>query len=460
MREEDVGMFGAVILGILVSLPRGLLYLYALRNAQTMLMKMWRAVAEECGITDLRESGGPWGKDRLEGRTGELYVRFWPERSDKQIGVTRVSIDGADRLVPLSLRRERRGVLWRDRALREIQIGDKAFDDDFHVTGPHTFVRAILDADTRRLLSALLTEADLEVRGGRLEGRIPSWPAISLLGGDQARTMSLLLDAARRLERPPDIVSRLARNARHDPVAAVRVANLLTLVGEYPDHPATEPSLVAACSDENDAVRVRAAIALGERGRATLLEVALGALDDAAGAQAVAALGEHLEFGHAKDALGRALRLRKMETARACLTALGGDGNADAIGVLSRVLGIEEGGLAVAAADALGATGSPAAEPPLIAALARDIPEVRVAAARALGRVGSAGAVLPLKEAEARHAGIEAFRRAARQAIAEIQSRLGGASPGQLSLAAAEAGTLSLVDDKRGRLSLKPPEER
>src|SRR6185436_5845866 len=44
------------------------------------------------------------------------------------------------------------------------------------------------------------------------------------------------------------------------------------------------------------------------------------------------------------------------------------------------------------------------------------------------------------------------LHRAARQAIAEIQSRLQGASPGQLSLAGAEGGQLSLAEG--GELSL------
>jgi hypothetical protein len=48
------------------------------------------------------------------------------------------------------------------------------------------------------------------------------------------------------------------------------------------------------------------------------------------------------------------------------------------------------------------------------------------------------------------------MRRAARQAIAEIQARLTGAEPGQLSLAGGEAGALSLADEAGapGRLSL------
>jgi HEAT repeat protein len=122
-------------------------------------------------------------------------------------------------------------------------------------------------------------------------------------------------------------------------------------------------------------------------------------------------------------------------------------------------MSMEKGDLAVAAAEALGATGSPAAEAPLLAALERDIPDLRVAAARALGRVGTAAAVVPLKDAEGR-AGDSAFSRAARQAIAEIQARLPGASPGQLSIASGESGTLSLVDDERGRLSLPADPDR
>ena len=123
------------------------------------------------------------------------------------------------------------------------------------------------------------------------------------------------------------------------------------------------------------------------------------------------------------------------------------------IPVISKVLAIEKSELAVSAARALAETGLAAAEAPLLAALARDPPALRVAAAEALGRVGSAAGVLPLKEIEARDPD-DATRRAARQAVAAIQARLPGASPGQLSLAASEAGGLSLAEDQTGRLSL------
>jgi hypothetical protein len=67
--------------------------------------------------------------------------------------------------------------------------------------------------------------------------------------------------------------------------------------------------------------------------------------------------------------------------------------------------------------------------------------------------------VLPLKEIETQYRD-DATRRAARQAVASIQSRLPGASPGQLSLASADAGALSLAEDETGRLSLDGDRKR
>jgi HEAT repeat protein len=444
---------------ILVALGLAVFGVYAWLSLQrTVQMGVWRAAAEKCGLTDLDESNVLRGRYRIEDGP-VLEVRFEtytcrdPDNNENTLSGTRFSIDGRGQLLPLSLTREGRGLFGRERPFREIQIGDDRFDDDFIVNGPATFVRAVLDADTRRLLCGLLAGVDLEVKRGVLKATVPPASADGTDARQLARMLSLLLDAARRLQRPRDVVARLAQNARHDPDARVRLANLLTLVGDYHDHPATEPALLAASADDSDMVRLRAAIALGERG-ATLLQIARFTQDDEVGARAVATLDRHLSLDDVNDLLSRALRLRFLSMARACLTALGNRGG-EAVALLGRVMGVEEGDLAVAAADALAATGSPIAERLLVAALVRDLPALRVAAAGALGRVGSVSAVLPLKEAEARHADDGIFRRAARQAVAEIQSRLGAASPGQVSLATAEAGTLSLVDDERGRLSLK-----
>jgi HEAT repeat protein len=426
---------------------------------------LYTAAAAACRLADVGH-GGRAGRRTLWGRSGELRVRLeqhpGPGREDKNRSFeTRVFIEAIEgRMVPVTLRRQSRGFLGRDLSAREIEIGDNGFDDEFLVTGPHTFLRALLDDPARRLLLTLLLEMDLEVVRGRLRGTLPvttSWPVHEQA---LARMLGYMLDVARRLERPSDLVRRLADNARLDPLPEVRLQNLLTLVREYPEEPATEEALAAACGDASDWIRVRAATALGERGRATLLEVASrDPPDDAAAPQAIGVLGKALPPERVREILTRALRGRHQGTARACLAALGVGGSGDAVALMAKVMSVERGEVAVAAADALAMTGSPAAEGPLLAALARDIPELGVAAARGLGRVGTAAAVLTLKEAEAR-AGGSPFGRAARQAIAEIQARLPGASPGQLSIATPEAGALSLVQDERGRLSLPAPDER
>ena len=128
------------------------------------------------------------------------------------------------------------------------------------------------------------------------------------------------------------------------------------------------------------------------------------------------------------------------------------------MGPLVKVLAIEKGELAEAAARALGETGRPEAEAPLIGALDDPDPAVALAAAVALGRSGSAAAVAPLRQLEIASPDA-AHRRAARQAIAEIQERLTGASPGQLSLTEGETGQLSLAEDEAGRVSLPETED-
>ena len=87
----------------------------------------------------------------------------------------------------------------------------------------------------------------------------------------------------------------------------------------------------------------------------------------------------------------------------------------------------------------------------LVEALASEDAQVAVAAAVAVGRAGTVAAVGPLREAAERGGDL---RRAARQAVAEIQARLTGAAPGQLTLAGGEAGALSLAEGEPGRLSL------
>jgi HEAT repeat protein len=178
--------------------------------------------------------------------------------------------------------------------------------------------------------------------------------------------------------------------------------------------------------------------------------------EDSHAARAIDALGERLTRQHAETILRQSLQRKRRATARAAIRALDRIGGAEVVPPLVPVLGEEDEELAAAAATALGESGEPAAEKPLVGALHRDSPELRVAIAEGLGRVGSAVAVAPLRELAMQHPLDLGLRRASRQAIAQIHSRLKGATSGQLALAEADSGQLSLADEEaHGRLSLE-----
>lgn len=136
------------------------------------------------------------------------------------------------------------------------------------------------------------------------------------------------------------------------------------------------------------------------------------------------------------------------------MNVLGRDRDASAVGVLLKAMEHVQEKLAVSAAQVLQTIGSPEAEGPLILALKKGQPALRIAAANALAPVGSTAAVLPLKETAERFPRDRDLGQATRQAIAEIQLRLPGATPGQLSLAGAETGQLSLAAAEAGQLSI------
>jgi hypothetical protein len=300
---------------------------------------------------------------------------------------------------------------------RKLEIGDPAFDNVLWLKGPMRILCALLDAETRSLLCrAAKTANRLELSTGRLQ--------VELSHEEVSRDLPLLLDICRRFLQSMDADrQRLAENATRDPAAGVRLQNLLLLIPEIPRPAATVEVLRTACSDRSPEIRLRAAEALGGEGRGVLLQLAESLEDDAVSAEAVKILHRELPFERATAILDRALR-GHVQTARACL----------------EVLGLSE--------DAA------AAEPALIPALQHESKEVQTAAAKALGRAGSAAAVLPLQEMAERSWLDRDLRGAAQQAIAEIQSRLPSAQPGQLSLAGAEAGQLSLAPDAAGQLSI------
>lgn len=430
------------ILAYGVTLTAVSVWKYLRRNNWSRVMG-WRKAALACGLRRIEETASSsMSRIRLVAHKGGRPVRF--EDSGAEVLHTRITIPflGPPGFASVAIRREQ----LKPKEAREIEVGDESFDRAFYLVGPTRLVHGLLPAETRRLLLRIhQAGSQVEVVTGELRADV--------LDDKVADVLPLVLDAGWQLARPMDVVQRLAGNAREDPEAGVRLNNLLVLVREFPEDPRTAEALRTACSDASGLVRLRAAQGLGAEGRGILIEVAESTTDDAASAEAVSIVSRELPFERMRTILVQALRRRLLQTARACLEVLGSGGDA-AVETLAKVMEREKGELAAAAAVALGATGSAAAEPPLILALQHDQEDVLVAAANALRRVGSAAAVLPLKEAARRFSRNPEVLRATRQAIAAIQSRLPGASPGQLSLAGPEAGQLSLAEGEAGQLSL------
>lgn len=403
-------------------------------------LRVWNEAIRSCLVTDLKSSGIWTWWTKLTARSGPVEVRITDNGGDRK--VSKVVIKGEEGLSVLKLR---------SRGLKQgIEFGDEEFDSKFRVEGPLRPAYARLDGTMRRLLlDASADTFSLRIGDGQLSMEVPE--------GELSRRLPLLLDIGRRLASPVSLDRQIAENALQDFKEGARLMNLLLLAREYPGDPGTLKVLRAACSDASPRVRLQAAIELGDEGREVLVKLAEGLEDDASCAQAVSHLGGKLPFERLSDILSRSLEGGHSETARSCLEELGHHGTV-AIDVLQRVMTEKKGELATAAAVALGTTGEPAAEAPLLQALQSEDSDLREAAASALGRVGTAAAVQPLQEAAESSLFDLGLRRAARQAVAEIQSRREGASPGQLSLTDVEAGQLSLAPFEAGQLSLAPHE--
>ncbi|HEX3129204.1 MAG TPA: HEAT repeat domain-containing protein [Thermoanaerobaculia bacterium] len=437
-------MWELILVAGLPALMQGGLTWLVLREKRKRVDE-WEETVKSLGfrVTERSRSYGWFVK--LEGQQGAMRVRIEDSRRKGHDARTRVilSVPGPPGSAGLRIRRE--GTY--KTGAREIEIGDKAFDETFSIEGPMRVAALLLDAEVRGILT------DLNALCRRI-GIIGHEMVVELNDVQIPDILPMLMKIGERFSREMDVPQSLAHNARQDQEPGVRLLNLRFLVREFPGETLTTEVLRQACSDPSPRVRLLAARGLGDEGRDVLLKLADDMEIDECSAQAISALGKAMPFERARDLLPVALRRRRLQTAQACLRSLVQSGQPVAVDMLASLLDREDGELAADAALALGETGNPEAEAPLIHALRTGRSDIRAAAAKALGRAGSAAAVLPLKEAEENLAWDSELRRAARQSIAEIQSRLPGASHGQLSLAGEEAGQLSIADAEAGQLSL------
>ena len=335
---------------------------------------------------------------------------------------------------------------------KEIEIGDEAFDDAVFIRGPELALQAALDPRTRRLVCELL-QAGGRIADGVVCTRVRA-PTCS--PATAAAALERALEVARRLSDPENILARLCERFRWEHAPGVRLRLLDLLADRFPAEPEARSVFREALLATDDRLRLHAARVLGEEGRQALLDVA--SCTDGDNAQAVRAielLGRRLPIEDALAALNDALRVGHRNVARAVIQTLGLHGGQLAIDRLGAVLAVGEVDLAAASARALAATNDPGVEARLLGALPSAQPGVTFAVCEALGRVGSIAAVPELRAIASATATDRAVARAAGHAIAAIQSRLAGASPGQVSLAEGQAGDLTLTNEtETGRVSL------
>lgn len=314
------------------------------------------------------------------------------------------------------------------RTTGDVEVGHRGFDHQFRLEGLTSMVRARLDEATRDALLELvrgpLRGGQLTVAYGQLRAVVPD--AFRFPDGTTHDTIPRLARVARRLAERVDAIAELTRSARQDSLSGVRVLCLRTLVREHAQHASVVgPLLRDAAADPDPEVRFEAATALGPDGLAVLNAlVADTSVEDELAARAAESLGPKLDLELARATLrresGRPVANRRASVARACAAALGRAGDPQDEALLLEVVKDQHD-------DAL-----------------------RLSAVRALGQAGTALAVPTLTELTNASEGL--LRRAAREAIATIQSRLQGATPGQLSLDPG-TGEMALTDESAGRIS-------
>jgi HEAT repeat protein len=464
-------------LGVLAATLAGsVAYLVAWEKGRSRTLK-WQEAVEELGLTEVLVSFTMGIPKKMTAVSGRLRVCVESYRKSDNDRGTRIIVGGLDHDLYLQVRAEGMGSRM-DRVFggREVELGDPAFDQAAYVKGDPALLRALFGPGARRTLTDLFS--------GRLPGfaaggdRLPAISTtiteselrVEISNGMRGVSKQLpsvlraLLEVGQVLVRPDDPAERIASNNECEPFAAVRRGNLRVLSAQYPGHAATRRALEQGLRDPSPEVQVEAAAALGRDGEPTLLDIAgRDDVPDELAIRAIAALGEAFPARLAGDTLRRARLAGRRAVVRACLDALARGGAAGCLDDLEALLasGDEDVDLAVASARLLGTVAGDPSERTLIAALQHPAGEVRLEAAGALGKIGTPQAVVPLGDCRGEHRFDAALRAATRQAIAEIQSRVTGASPGQLSLAADDVGQVSLAEpDARGQVSIAREERK
>jgi hypothetical protein len=424
----------------------GLILLFALAFTRAERhAEVWRRVAMSAGLSHVSQRMHLGVPSELIGEIDGFRVSFTKYDTENDHG-TRLVVDGRGQVATsLKLRAEDLGAsIEKTFGGKELEVGDPGFDAAVYAQGPEDVLLPLLDGEARSAVRALVGQ-----RGRVTDGTV----RIEVSGRGRpdalAAALSAALRVARSLRRPDDVVERLVGIARSDYFAATRLRCLDLLARRYPENELAREAFREALRSADADARLAAAIALPDEARDALVQLASDPeVSEPVAMRAAAVLGPRLPIENAASFLGSAMRSRRTSVALATIQALGQNGSLPAVSLLARTVAAGRPELAVAAVRALACVDPAAAQKPLIAALGSDEGEVRTAAAEALGRIGAVEAVAALHAAIEAHRGDRGLRGAAHQAIAAIQARLTGASPGQISLAEGETGQISLSDER------------
>jgi HEAT repeat protein len=355
---------------------------------------------------------------------------------DSRRRYTRIIVHGR-RLIPENLSLGPEGFLSSlQKALgaRDYEIGDTAFDAAARISCDPIEALAVLSSDTRRRFERLLAEG-VGVGNGNIV-----WETRGL-AGDPNRLIALTeemtaLACALSLD-DREIPARLLANVCHDDSPVVRRKSLEALLDRYARAAETTKAVRAALEDDERDTRVVAAEALpGDEGFETLSGVALSELaSDGARARAISFISRRYDAVRSGPIVETALASRARPVRHAAVVAAGSLRLRSALPRLVAMAKAVEGDTAVAVAEALGAIGDAEGEGAALSLLASGDTRVRVAAARALERIGGRSAVEPLFALTGGILPFGELRSAATSAVRAIQSRLGPAERGGLSMA-------------------------
>ncbi|MFC1848731.1 HEAT repeat domain-containing protein [candidate division CSSED10-310 bacterium] len=337
----------------------------------------------------------------------------------------------------------------------DIRTGDDWFDEKMLIHGTSDLIIGFFDYKTRKLIRAILAhdEYEIHLNAEYFELKIPG-----LIRNTThfIRILKLLLNLSSELQRPPKVKERVVENILQDKMAAVRKRNIEALVAHGPMNDDIRQTLRKAVLDTEPVVKLTAAFYLGPEGYPHLGNM----LQESPEPYQSQALHILIQKDDPATIPYIRLALANIKLAATAALVLGDFKDTGSINLLIKVFHKStSNSIKLAAVKALGAIGSAEASDFLLEQRAHPDFEIQLQVLQALGNCGEIQVVETLinymnSVTQTR------VKSAAKEAIALIQSRLGPAEKGWLTIAEQHAaeGALSVSSpEPEGTLSINEP---